>query len=866
MKIEIERYLSRYYHIKNMINGRFQCTLCLILFINLSQNVQCQGVTSNWYFGDSAAIQFQNYISSPIFDSQMYSIKGTASISQQNGLLLYYANPEFVFNKSHEVVYNGINLIGNDTTIQGSLLIPHPTNPNWTFLITNEWDNTDSQLDGLYLHKIKRDFEFSQGSILESDKNIHILNIENQGFTAVHHQNGRDVWLVTRNPTSDTMISILITDSGAIMPPIYSISSIMCACTSTCECYSTGQIKSSPSGDYIAEAFNGASNELEFVGAIHKFNRTTGMVTSTVGIAPFYNSLPYFPYGVEFSASGKLLYLSFNGFYLGSTIQQYNLSVFDSLNIALSRTQIADTIYGVFSLQIGVDRKIYSATRLSFLGRIENPEAQGSNVVYDDFSLNLSPKSSKEGLPDFIQTYFHPAYFDYSRPCGNAPIDFFIRTNQIDSVRWDFGDPASGANNTSTAPEPSHQFSNIDTFGVSAMAYSGGVADTFFREIILFVPPSLSAVSAINYRCIGDTFIFNVPNADAFTSILWSDSSENMHRTFTQPDSINYLLYNFCDTVGSYVKINFDPPFSLNLGNDTVLCDVDSLKINSNSTQSVNHTWSTGSTQDEIQVSTSGTYYVRAFNGCDTLSDTIELTFLTSPALQMSDTMICSEPPVSLIPNPQIGVQYAMISESGDSVSVDSVSESGEYSIIAHNVCDTVLAMISIRLKSPPELRIEQGDLFCPGGSVRLTAVGLQGSVLWSTGDTSAMITVSETDEYAVTITDDTCTIRSSILLDYDVCDSLCYPRLANVITPNGDGLNDWFKPVIDCRVEQFDFTVYNRWGQIVFSSQALEFGWDGHMLGAQAVSGTYYFNLHYSLPDHRGEQRQYRGVLTLMD
>ena len=59
--------------------------------------------------------------------------------------------------------------------------------------------------------------------------------------------------------------------------------------------------------------------------------------------------------------------------------------------------------------------------------------------------------------------------------------------------------------------------------------------------------------------------------------------------------------------------------------------------------------------------------------------------------------------------------------------------------------------------------------------------------------------------------------------------------------TPNGDGRNDFFKP-LSIGLKSLDrFTVYNRWGQLVYSNTNLkQDGWDGTFKGSKQEQATY--------------------------
>jgi len=66
---------------------------------------------------------------------------------------------------------------------------------------------------------------------------------------------------------------------------------------------------------------------------------------------------------------------------------------------------------------------------------------------------------------------------------------------------------------------------------------------------------------------------------------------------------------------------------------------------------------------------------------------------------------------------------------------------------------------------------------------------------------------------------------------------------LPNVFTPNQDGQNDFFVPFPYKFVESIDLQVYNRWGQIVFTTLDPDIVWDGvHMESKEICSDGVYF------------------------
>ncbi|HEY0612782.1 MAG TPA: PKD domain-containing protein, partial [Chitinophaga sp.] len=87
-------------------------------------------------------------------------------------------------------------------------------------------------------------------------------------------------------------------------------------------------------------------------------------------------------------------------------------------------------------------------------------------------SLTLTPHQSYAAAS---KVWLTP--FTISSTCVNSDSKFTITDEMgIDSVRWDFGDPGSGAQNTSTEISPTHVFANLGTFTVTLIAYRAGVA------------------------------------------------------------------------------------------------------------------------------------------------------------------------------------------------------------------------------------------------------------------------------------------------------------------------------------------------------------------------------------------------------
>lgn len=81
---------------------------------------------------------------------------------------------------------------------------------------------------------------------------------------------------------------------------------------------------------------------------------------------------------------------------------------------------------------------------------------------------------------------------------------------------------------------------------------------------------------------------------------------------------------------------------------------------------------------------------------------------------------------------------------------------------------------------------------------------------------------------------------------------------IPNVFTPNGDGINDYFEITALESYLQNELTIFNRWGNLVYSSKPYLNNWDGHGLN----EGTYYYALRVLIHD---KWHTFKGYVTLL-
>lgn len=89
---------------------------------------------------------------------------------------------------------------------------------------------------------------------------------------------------------------------------------------------------------------------------------------------------------------------------------------------------------------------------------------------------------------------------------------------------------------------------------------------------------------------------------------------------------------------------------------------------------------------------------------------------------------------------------------------------------------------------------------------------------------------------------------------------------IPNAFTPDGDEKNNTFKPIITSGVDIFNynFVIYNRWGEIIWESNTPDMGWDGTYNNNMCQDGTYTWKLHFKTPK-TDEIKEFYGNLILI-
>ena len=378
----------------------------------MSLNMAGQGEAANWFFGENAGINFDldsNAVTS-LNGGQLNTREGCASISDQDGNLLFYTDGSNVYNRFHAIMDNGTDLFGDDSSTQSAIVVPKPNSSRFYYIFT-----VGSNLNPTGLNYSEVDITQNNGLGRVTNKNINLVSASAEKVSAVVKDcvTG-SIWVITLANSDgvtrglyDTFYAFEVTNSGVNNTPVKSVLGLNIT-------DARGYLKLSPDGTKLACA--NVQSGLYLL----DFDSQTGLVSNPINlqIANANNK----PYGVEFSPSNQFLYVtSSNDFFVSadenndpsnhfSVLLQFDL---DALNISNSQVVIDSRQLFRGGLQLGPDGKIYralSATYLEglpYLGVIKNPNSQGLAANYFHNAVNLGSNNCTQGLPPFIQSFFN---------------------------------------------------------------------------------------------------------------------------------------------------------------------------------------------------------------------------------------------------------------------------------------------------------------------------------------------------------------------------------------------------------------------------------------------------------------------------
>jgi gliding motility-associated-like protein len=260
---------------------------------------------------------------------------------------------------------------------------------------------------------------------------------------------------------------------------------------------------------------------------------------------------------------------------------------------------------------------------------------------------------------------------------------------------------------------------------------------------------------------------------------------------------------------------------------------------------------------------------VAASNGCDSIINlTLNITgFPTVNASSVSGT--CGQPngTVTAISTGGSG-NYSYTWSNGATGSFISGLISGSYSVVAtdQNGC-TASAQVAVSSTSASGVSLIANDTLLEyGDSVTLQVLGAN-TYLWAPPDglsctncPSVIASPLASTIYQVTGVDSSgCGYLLNVKIEVEI--ELNEIFVPDAFSPNSDGIND--KVFVRGSIKEFSFSVFNRWGEVVFRTQNQSQGWDGSYRSKELDAGVFVYYL--SGTDATGNSFNKKGNITLV-
>lgn len=158
-------------------------------------------------------------------------------------------------------------------------------------------------------------------------------------------------------------------------------------------------------------------------------------------------------------------------------------------------------------------------------------------------------------------------------------------------------------------------------------------------------------------------------------------------------------------------------------------------------------------------------------------------------------------------------------------------------------------------------LHLDRNLFVCEGSAATLDTRVPGARYLWQNGEQTASISVGEPGRYWVQVSLDGC-VRSDTA-EVGACKKCV--GVPNTFTPDGDGVNDGFRPLLNCPVLQYELHIFNRYGQQVFASKDPGQYWNGSFNGQHLDLGTYYYLLYLRFDRAGAAEESYKGDIHLL-
>ncbi len=328
-----------------------------------------------------------------------------------------------------------------------------------------------------------------------------------------------------------------------------------------------------------------------------------------------------------------------------------------------------------------------------------------------------------------------------------------------------------------------------------------------------------------------------------YSSYGWSTGASGP--TATVSASGNYIAFctTGCNLLIDSIVTTFVPHTITTTVFDTAFCYPGTFTLNATLGYD-SYTWQNGSTGYTYTDTIGGTFYVDGASYCADHIDSFHVKPKSLAISLGSDTTVCMNYLIK-VPLKDTDVTYRW--QDGSTGSTYSASHTGQYSVTVHqNGCD---AKDTVNVNFFHFAQNLRDTFICKGTPIDISLqcnVPTGGHVMWNDGITNPFRQIRDSGTWWVFVSKDECEILDTIRVTTGYCK--CWYNVPEAFTPNNDGLNDVFTPRIEpgCTISGYQFSIYNRWGELIFTSEFRDKGWDGMFNGVPVDVDTYMYSLQF--------------------
>lgn len=245
---------------------------------------------------------------------------------------------------------------------------------------------------------------------------------------------------------------------------------------------------------------------------------------------------------------------------------------------------------------------------------------------------------------------------------------------------------------------------------------------------------------------------------------------------------------------------------------------------------------------DAAVLSDAGQYdFVVKRNGCNGDSS-LYVDVRVMPQIMISDTFLCSGHSLVLDASDS---RYPGAAFHWDGLEIDAavatVTAGGNYRLhLKYRGCENS-KVIEVSERPSPHIGFPADTAMCQRDSILLEGPEGMGLYRWQDGSDTRAYLVKEEGGYSLFVENGGCTDFAEIYVKEEFCSNLYFPT---AFTPDGDGINDEFGPITTAEADQLVYwlRVFDKNGEVVFSSERLHEKWDGTFKGKMCPPGIYLY------------------------